>query len=63
MDRGKAISNAFIEEQINPKVLMLDQHAVYKPLDGLLNAAGYFELALEILYQTSRYGELILCKR
>ncbi|MEE9509795.1 MAG: PLP-dependent lyase/thiolase [Candidatus Bathyarchaeia archaeon] len=58
MDRGKAISNAFIEEQINPNVLMLDQHAVYKPLDGLLNAAGYFGLALEILYQTSSMENL-----
>ena len=54
MDRGKAISNAFIEDQTIPTTLMLDQHAVYKPIDGLLNAAGYFySLAPEILFQTS----------
>ena len=58
MDRGKAISNAFIEEKMSPKVLILDQHAVYKPHDGLLNAAGYFRLALEILYQTSSIENL-----
>lgn len=53
MDRGKAISNAFIEDQTSPAVLMLDQHAVHKPFDGLLNAAGYYYgLAPEILYQT-----------
>lgn len=53
MDRGKAISNAFIEDQLSPTVLMLDQHAAYKPFHGLLNAAGYFfGLVPEILYQT-----------
>jgi cysteine synthase len=53
MDRGKAISNAFIEDQTSPTALMLDQHAVYKPIDGLLNAAGYYySLVPEILYQT-----------
>jgi hypothetical protein len=54
MDRGKAISNAFIEDQTIPTALMLDQHAVYKPIDGLLNAAGYYYgLVPEILYQTN----------
>ena len=33
---------------------MLDQHGVFKPLDGLLNAAGYYySLVPEILCQTS----------
>jgi cysteine synthase len=59
MDRGKAISNAFIEDQTIPTMLMLDQHAVYKPIDGLLNAAGYFySLVPEILFQTNRLENL-----
>lgn len=59
MHKGKAISNAFIEEQTNPTVLMLDQHAVFKPFDGLLNAAGYFySLVPEILHQTRDKGNL-----
>ena len=59
MDRGKAISNAFIEDQTILTTLMLDQHAVYKPIDGLLNAAGYFySLAPEILFQTNEMEDL-----
>ncbi len=59
MDRGKAISKAFIEEQTIPATLMLDQHSVYKPIDGLLNAAGYFySLVPEILFQTSGMDNL-----
>jgi len=59
MDRGKAISKAFIEDQTIPRTLMLDQHAVYKPIDGLLNAAGYFySLVPEILYQTNGMEDL-----
>lgn len=54
MYRGKAISNAFIEDQTELTTLMLDQHGVFKPLDGLLNAAGYYySLVPEILCQTS----------
>jgi len=54
MYRGKAISNAFIEDQMDLTTLMLDQHGVFKPLDGLLNAAGYYySLVPEILYQTN----------
>lgn len=54
MDRGKAISQAFIQEQTEQAVLMLDQHAVFKPLDGILNAAGYYYgLAPEISHQTA----------
>jgi hypothetical protein len=54
MNRGKAISKAFIEDQTDPTTLMLDQHGVFKPFDGLLNSAGYYHsLVPEIVYQTS----------
>lgn len=54
MDRGKAISQAYIEDQTEDTVLMFDQHAVFKPMDGILNAAGYYYgLAPEISHQTA----------
>jgi cysteine synthase len=59
MNRGKAIANAYIEEQIEESVLMLDQHGVFKPFDGLLNAAGYYySLAPEIVHQTTAMRNL-----
>jgi len=53
MERGKAITYAYVDEQVEPEtVLFLDQHGVYKPEVGLLNAAGYYySMASEIVNQ------------
>lgn len=53
MERGQAIARAHAHEKAYPlTTLFLDQHAVFKPFDGILNAAGYYyTLAPEILHQ------------
>lgn len=53
MERGKAIALAYADEQVEPEnTLFLDQHGVFKPFNGLLNAAGYYyTLAAEISSQ------------
>ncbi len=61
MEKGKAIANAYIEAQADPEdsTLFLDQHGVFKPFDGLLNAAGYYySLAPEILHQSQESSDL-----
>jgi cysteine synthase len=54
MEKGKAIASAYIEAEtdLENSTLFLDQHGVFKPFDGFLNAAGYYySLAPEILHQ------------
>jgi len=61
MEKGKAIANAYIEAETDPEhsTLFLDQHGVFKPFDGLLNAAGYYySLAPEILHQSEESSDL-----
>jgi len=61
MERGKAIANAHIEAETDPgeTTLFLDQHGIFKPFDGLLNAAGYyFSLAPEIVHQTHEESDV-----
>jgi len=61
MEKGKAIANAHIEAEtdLDESTLFLDQHGIFKPFDGLLNAAGYhYSLAPEILYQTEESSDL-----
>jgi cysteine synthase len=60
MDRGKAIAYAYLREVMDPShTIFLDQHGVFKPYDGLLNAAGYYHsLAQEILYQIPETSNL-----
>jgi cysteine synthase len=60
MDRGKAIAYAYLKEVMDPShTIFLDQHGVFKPSDGLLNAAGYYyTLAQEILYQIPETSNL-----
>ena len=61
MEKGKAIANAYLEAETDyeESTLFLDQHGVFKPFDGLLNAAGYYySLAPEILHQTEESSDL-----
>jgi cysteine synthase len=61
MEKGKAIANAYIEAEtdLENSTLFLDQHGVFKPFDGLLNAAGYYHsLAPEIVHQSEELSDL-----
>lgn len=61
VERGKAITDSWMEEAINPTTtVFLDQHGYWKPFDAVLNPAAYYHtLGPEIEHQVKKlFGDV-----